>query len=292
MAASATPAPEAAARRAAALTRAASSSFYWAMRLMPPRKRAAMFAIYAFCRVVDDIADDESASRAERLAALDGWEERINALFDGAADHWIMAALAPAVDHFDLRREDFLAVIAGMRTDANGPLIAPPMQALDTYCDQVASAVGRLSVRVFGEDGELGVKVAHHQGRALQLANILRDVDEDARLGRLYLPREMLEKQRISWDDPRAVMSQPGFPALWRELAGLAAGHFEKTRELFGQCSADMRPARVMMEIYERNFTRMRALSDRELCDPSVSKRLIGKGEKLRAALKIWVMGK
>jgi len=274
------------------LTRRASSSFYWAMRLMPRPRRQAMFAIYAFCRIVDDIADDGSRPAAERMADLERWRTRIEALYSGAPDHFVTRALAPAVERHDLSRRDFLAVIDGMEMDAAGPVVAPSMERLDFYCDCVASAVGRLSVKVFGERGGAGRAVAHHQGRALQLANILRDVAEDAAIGRLYLPREMLERHGIDWSDPARVMAQPGFPALWRELAGVAAHHFDETRRLLSACSADMRPARIMMEVYERNFRRMQALTDAELADPAVPKRLVGKFEKLVISFATWLRGR
>ena len=278
--------------RTAALTRDAASSFYWAMRLMERQRRQAMFAIYAFCRIVDDIADDEGAAPAARKVALEEWRGRVEALYEGRAEHFVARALAPAIEAFGLRKADFLAVIDGMEMDAEGPLVAPPEAVLDLYCDRVASAVGRLSVRVFGEGGELGERIAHHQGRALQLANILRDVAEDAELGRLYLPRELLSAHGIGWSDPRAVMGQPGFAALWRELAARAQEHFTETKALFAQSRADMRTARIMLAIYERNLRRMMALSDAELADPARSKRLVGKGEKLLVALGIWLGGR
>jgi len=280
-------------RKAAAVTRSASSSFYWAMRLMPGPKREAMFAIYAFCRVVDDIADEPGMSREERLAALGQWRQRIGKLMDdGLAEEDICRALLPSVRTFDLRKEDFLAVIDGMEMDATGPMVAPDMDTLDLYCDRVASAVGRLSVRVFGEPGELGVRIAHHQGRALQLANILRDVQEDAGDGRLYLPRELLEKHGVDHSDPAAITADPAYAAVWRDLAGVAENHFTATRKLFAKSRADLRPAHIMMEVYERNFSRMRSLTDNELADPAVSKRMTSKSEKLFAALKIWLWGR
>ncbi len=279
--------------RAAAVTKSASSSFYWAMRLMPRPKREAMFAIYAFCRVVDDIADEPGMSRKERLAALGQWRQRIARLMDdGLAEEDICRALLPSVRAFGLRKEDFVAVIDGMEMDATGPIVAPDMATLDLYCDRVASAVGRLSVRVFGEPGELGRKIAHHQGRALQLANILRDVQEDAEDGRLYLPRELLDKHGVDISDPAAVTAQPGYAGVWRDLARVTQDHFDATRALFAKSRADLRPAYIMMEVYERNFCRMRTLTDAELADPAVSKRMTSKSEKLFAALKIWLWGR
>ena len=167
--------------------RASGSSFYAAMRIMPREQREAMFEIYSFCRAVDDIAD-EAGERNERLTQLQRWRENIDALYAGTPPPGLRN-LAQAVHTFDLQREDFHAVIDGMEMDVKTTIRAPDFATLDLYCDRVASAVGRLSVRVFGLDKELGLALAHHLGRALQLTNILRDLDEDAGIGRLYLPR-------------------------------------------------------------------------------------------------------
>ncbi|HFA60197.1 MAG TPA: squalene synthase HpnD, partial [Rhodospirillales bacterium] len=137
--------------------RDASSSFYWAMRLMPPRRRRAMFALYAFCREVDDIADDPLTTAESKCAALEAWRARVGALYGDAEAVTepgpICTALRPAIADFGLERADFLAVIDGMEMDAAGPVVAPDLATLDLYCDRVAAAVGRLSVRIFGEAG-------------------------------------------------------------------------------------------------------------------------------------------
>ena len=173
---------------AAALMR--GSSFYWGMRLLPKARREGMFAIYAFCRAVDDIADD-LPTREQKIAGLAAWRADIAALYAGEMPHDPLARLLvkPIAD-FALRRADFEAVIDGMETDALNDIQAPSMAELDLYCDRVASAVGRLSVRAFGETSLAGDRTAYALGRALQLTNILRDVVEDADRGRLYLPRE------------------------------------------------------------------------------------------------------
>ena len=167
--------------------KASGSSFYTAMRIMPKAEREAMYAIYAFCRAVDDIADDGRGTRAERRTALDAWRTDIEALY---ADRPAGAAefLAKAVRRYGLRKADFLTVIDGMAMDVAEDIVAPNLATLDLYCERVASAVGRLSIKVFGMDEEPGFQLAHHLGRALQLTNILRDLDEDAAIGRLYLP--------------------------------------------------------------------------------------------------------
>ncbi|MBX7200283.1 MAG: squalene/phytoene synthase family protein, partial [Rhodospirillaceae bacterium] len=174
-----------------AKVQAAGSSFYWAMRFLPQAKREALFAIYAFCREVDDIADGD-ATRPEKIVALDAWRQKVEALYQGKASDAISRALTQAVATHGLRKKDFIAVIQGMEMDARGPIVAPSLDELDLYCDCVAAAVGRLCVPVFGEATPAGERVANRLGRALQLTNILRDVEEDAGIGRLYLPAELL----------------------------------------------------------------------------------------------------
>ena len=165
-----------------AIVRASGTSFYRGMAVLPADRRLAMHGIYAFCRAVDDIADEDGPLTCKHRH-LAGWRQRIAALFEGAAGDPITRVLLPAVTRFDLRRGDFLAVIDGMQMDAEGPIVAPDLATLDLYCDRVASAVGRLSVRAFGDSSARADEVAHALGRALQLTNILRDLQEDARQG-------------------------------------------------------------------------------------------------------------
>jgi phytoene synthase len=190
-----------------AAARAAGSSFYFGMRILPRAQREAMFEIYSFCRAVDDIADDPGP-REPRRAALDQWRRDIDAIYAGSPPQQL-AGLARAVRGFALARDDFLAVIAGMEMDVLADIRAPDRQTLDLYCDRVACAVGRLSVRVFGLAPAAGLALAHHLGRALQFTNILRDLDEDAAFGRLYLPREELQAAGIAATDPAVVLVDP-----------------------------------------------------------------------------------
>ncbi len=118
--------------------------------------------------------------------------------------------LLPHVQRYGLAREDFIAIIDGMAMDAAEDIRAPDAAKLDLYCDRVASAVGRLSVRIFGLSDRNGKDLAHHLGRALQKTNILRDIDEDAAMGRLYLPRENLEAAGITATDPMVGGGSPG----------------------------------------------------------------------------------
>ncbi|WP_137391250.1 presqualene diphosphate synthase HpnD [Rhodoligotrophos defluvii] len=274
-----------------AVVRNASSSFFWAMRILPRAKREAIFAVYAFCRNVDDIADEE-APLDEKRAGLDAWRGQIDALYgDGRLDHPLAKALAGPVRDYGLMKADFEAVIDGMAMDAGEPIFAPSSVELDLYCDRVACAVGRLCVHIFGEPNARGRAVADALGRALQLTNILRDVHEDAERGRLYLPRELLDRHGITAGSAQAVVRHPAYPALWRDLARRAEEAFVRSREALKACDRrKMRPARIMMEVYQRDLTRMMALPDRDLADPRVSKRRVGKGERLLIALRYAIL--
>jgi squalene synthase HpnD len=228
---------------------ASGSSFYAAMRILPQAQREAMFQIYSFCRQVDDIADSDGP-RPERLAALQQWRDDIDALYRGTPPARLKDYVG-SVKAFGLKREDFLAIVDGMEMDVPADIRAPDMATLDLYCDRVASAVGRLSVRVFGLDEEDGIALAHHLGRALQLTNILRDIDEDAGLGRLYLPREGLLLAGITGDDPQKVIADKSLPKVCAPLVQRAAMHFAKADEIMARNRRRIvRAPRIMSKYY------------------------------------------
>ena len=229
-------------------TTASGSSFYAAMRILPREQREAMFQIYSFCRQVDDIADSHGP-REERLAALQKWRDDIDALYRGQPPARLSDYVA-SVKRFDLQRADFLAIVDGMEMDVPQDIRAPDLATLDLYCDRVASAVGRLSVRVFGLPQEDGILLAHHLGRALQLTNILRDIDEDAALGRLYLPREVLLHAGITSDDPAVVAADRALPKVCAGIVVRARTHFEKADEVMARNSRRVVRAPRIMERY------------------------------------------
>src|SRR5580658_7417055 len=212
---------------------ARGSSFYRGMRILPRPQREAMFEIYAFCRAVDDIADDPGP-REPRREQLQAWRTDIDAIYAGSPPRHL-AGLAQAVKQFNLKREDFIAVIDGMAMDVDADIRAPDQATLDIYCDRVACAVGRLSVRVFGMAHEAGLALADHLGRALQLTNILRDLDEDAAMGRLYLPREALRDAGIISTDPVTVLANPMLGAACDTVVERARGHFEAARAIMAK---------------------------------------------------------
>lgn len=236
---------------------AAGSSFYWAMRILPAPRRAAMYAIYAFCREVDDIAD-EPAALEEKRAGLARWRDEIDAVFAGTPRHVIGRALVEPVEQYQLRREDFLAMIDGMEMDAAEDICAPSLEKLDLYCARVASAVGHLSVRIFGDASPAAGRVADSLGRALQLTNILRDVAEDAARERLYLPRELLAAHGIRETGPAEVLGHPNLPLVCGDLAAIARRHYEDASAAMAECSRRaMRPAAIMCAVYRATFDRL-----------------------------------
>jgi presqualene diphosphate synthase len=239
-------------------TTASGSSFYAAMRILPREQREAMFQIYSFCRQVDDIADSEGP-RPQRLQALQQWRDDIDALYRGDPPPRLRDYVA-SVRRFDLKREDFLAIVDGMEMDVPQDIRAPDMATLDLYCDRVASAVGRLSVRVFGLAEGDGILLAHHLGRALQLTNILRDIDEDAGIGRLYLPREGLLHAGITSTDPQKVIADPALPKVCAPLVERARRHFEEADEVMGRNPRRVvRAPKIMSKYYHAILDRLTA---------------------------------
>jgi len=230
-------------------TTASGSSFYAAMRILPRQQREAMFQIYSFCRQVDDIADSDGP-RGERLVALQRWRDDIDALYRGQPPSRLRDYVA-SVQRFDLQRADFLAIVDGMEMDVPQDIRAPDLATLDLYCDRVASAVGRLSVRVFGLPRDDGILLAHHLGRALQLTNILRDIDEDAAIGRLYLPREGLIEAGIVGSDPLKVAADPDLPKVCTPIVARAREHFERADEVMARNRRRVvRAPRIMSKYY------------------------------------------
>ena len=265
------------------LTRRAGSSFPLAFRLLPPAKRDAMYALYAFLRATDDLADGPGAPDAKR-AALRDWRARLDAaLADGAHSHRLHAALAHAVRTFDIPPRYLRDVIDGVETDL-GPVTFPTFADLYPYCYRVASAVGLACVRVWGARGD-AAGPAEAAGVAFQLTNILRDLGEDLARGRVYLPQDELARfgcPPAAWRDPAR---RDAFRDLMRFQVGRARDFYAKARPLDGLLGPDGRAVfRVMAGVYSRLLDEI----ERRDFDVFTRRVCVGRLTKLRVFLSAW----
>ncbi len=248
----------AAKRYAETLVANSGSAFFWAMRRMLPAKRDAMYAIYAFCREVDDIAD-EPGETIRKQEALNGYRRDVERLYRGEepARATVRALVRPVLD-YGLAESDLNCVIDGMMTDAAPSVRIPDEAALATYVDRVACSVGRMSCRVFGLDPGTGRQLAASLGSALQLTNILRDVREDARRNRIYLPASALHAAGLECPRAETVADQPAVDIVCQGLSAKAWDHFAAADKIMSACRPqDIRPARMMRAVYGKLLERI-----------------------------------
>lgn len=178
---------------------ASGSSFYFSFMFLPKDKRRAITALYAFCREVDDVVDectDELVARTK----LNWWREQLALIYSGKPQHPVAQALVPIVKRYNMPQEHLLEIIDGMEMDLNQPRY-PDFKSLQLYCYRVASVVGLLAAEIFGYTDRRTLKYAHDLGIAFQLTNIIRDVGEDARRNRIYLPMDELQQFGVTAAD-------------------------------------------------------------------------------------------
>ncbi|HYF07500.1 MAG TPA: squalene/phytoene synthase family protein [Acetobacteraceae bacterium] len=252
----------------------AGSSFARGMRALGAGRRRALWAVYAFCRAVDDIAD-ATMPDDEKHRALAACEAKL-----ATPDCALSRELARAREAHALPAAECQAMIAGMRADSAPRVRIADGAALDLYCRRVAGSVGAMAVRIFGAPEAEGFGLS--LGRTLQLVNILRDLDEDAARERVYLPLDRLAAQGVADGPAAAMLAHPGFAAVARSLAAEAeAGFANAEAELRGLNTRALQPARIMMWGYRRLLDRLIA---RGFTPPRPRPRLT-RGEKLRMAL-------
>jgi phytoene synthase len=242
-----------------AIVGASGSSFAMAMRLLPRAKREAMHALYAYCRVLDDIADD-AIPAAHKEYALGYWRQEVNALYVGRAQHPITQALQEILPHFALPREELMLILDGVRFDAEEEILAPTTDILEYYCRCVAGAVGMACLPIFGDTSANAKEFAVTLGMALQLTNILRDISEDAALGRLYMPLEVLQDADVPITTIADIIHHPRFAGACVLLADRAQQCFTHAEQLYHQ--ADKRallPAWLMLKTYQHVLHRLQA---------------------------------
>ncbi|MFA6201561.1 MAG: presqualene diphosphate synthase HpnD [Gallionella sp.] len=178
---------------------ASGSSFYYSFLFMPKEKRRAITALYAFCREVDDVVDECSDEQVARTT-LQWWRTQVAEIYSGRPQHPVAQALVPVVAQFNMAQEHLLEIIDGMEMDLDQPRYAD-FKSLQLYCYRVASVVGLLSVEIFGYKDRQTLKYAHDLGIAFQLTNIIRDVGEDARRNRIYLPMDEMQQFNVTAAD-------------------------------------------------------------------------------------------
>ena len=228
---------------------ASGSSFYYSFLFLPPERRRAITALYAFCREVDDVVDESSDVH---LAAtkLAWWRQEIAGLYAGNPRHPVSRALAPHLKSFSLEQDNLHEIIAGMEMDLTQTRYLD-WKGLERYCHRVAGVVGLLAARIFGYQEARTLEYAHSLGIAFQLTNIIRDVGEDARKNRIYLPMEDLQKFGVPAADILGMRQTDAFHKLMQFQAGRARGHYEEAlRALPAADRKAQRPGLIMAAIY------------------------------------------
>ena len=209
------------------IVKKSGSSFFWGMNVLDSERKRAMFSIYAFCRIVDDIAD-EIKNKSLKIEKLKSWKKKINNIFDSKKPKSsVEKELKIAVEKFRLDRLDFFAIIDGMLMDAKSDIKFPSKKNLELYCDRVAVAVGYLSIKVFGLS-EKEKKYAFFLGRAFQLTNIVRDFNEDLKRGRCYIASEYLSVYGVR-KDIKTIMHEPKLQNILQDILREANIFFEKS---------------------------------------------------------------
>jgi len=242
---------ELALKHVTSVVRKSRTTFYWAMRFLPTEQRNAMYAVYAFCREIDDIAD-LPGKKNEKLGRLTQWREEIESVYSGSPKTPTSIALFEPIKKFHLSKSTFLSLIDGMEKDSEGQVRMLTFSDLESYCNCVACSVGRLSNQVFGVENSLVEPLAFSLGQALQLTNVLRDLYEDAERDRLYIPLDMISKFGIPIREPKRIIEHPNFPALCSEFIKTTKSRYQEATNLLAKCEVrKIRPAIIMMKNYQ-----------------------------------------
>jgi len=265
---------------------ASGSSFYYSFRFLTPERRRAITAVYAFCREVDDVVDE---THDPEIAArqLDWWRGEVEKIYAGTPEHPVGQALKPVTENFRLPQEQFLEIIDGMQMDLEQARYAD-FKALQLYCYRVASVVGLIAAEIFGYTDRQTLKYAHDLGIAFQLTNIIRDVGEDARRGRIYLPMAELEQFNVPAKDILEARDSENFQRLMAFQIERAQKYYDQALALLPKVDRkSQRAGLIMAAIYRETLSEVQAdgckvLSQRISLTPL---------RKLWLAVKAWIKG-
>lgn len=251
-------------------TAQSGSSFTISFIFLPKNQRDAMTALYAFCREVDDVVD-ECTDYSVAQTKLNWWKSEIANLYDNTPQHPVTKALQPFLHQFNLAQEHFLEIIDGMEMDLKFNRYEDFKQ-LQLYCYRVASVVGLLSANIFGFKNRNTLKYAHDLGMAFQLTNIIRDVGEDARRGRIYLPLDELRKAKVSEDDILQNRETPAVKELIEYQIERAETYYDKAlRELPAEDAKQQLAGLMMAAIYRTLLREIKADSAEKVLNSKTS---------------------
>lgn len=262
------------------------SSFYYSFLFLPPEKRRAITALYAFCREVDDVADECSDPGIARTK-LAWWRAEVANLFNGKPQHPVTKALSPMVSRFDLTNERLNQIIDGMEMDLTQNRY-PDLKSLQLYCYRVAGVVGQLSAGIFGYEDRSTLDYAHDLGLAFQLTNIIRDVGEDARRDRIYLPLDELARFGVTAEDILNGRETENFLRLMEFQIDRAKGYYSQAfARLPKEDRQAQRPGLIMAAIYQTLLNEIR----NDGCKVLRQKIALTPIRKLWIAWKTWIRG-
>jgi len=254
------------------------SSFYYSFLFLPPERRRAITALYAFCREVDDVVDECADAQLARVK-LAWWRAELAGTYEGKPSHLVTQSLAEAARAFNLPQELLAEIIDGMEMDLLHNRYAD-FKALHLYCYRVASVVGLLAAEIFGYEDRHTLKYAHDLGLAFQLTNIIRDVGEDARRGRIYLPADELDRFGVSAEDILHARTSDAFHRLMEFQIERAEAYYEQAfAQLPAQDRRAQRPGLVMAAIYRTLLREIR----RDGC------RVLDRHMALTPIRKLWI---
>ncbi len=267
-----------------AITREGAKNFYYAFLTLPKEKRQAIYAAYAFCRVADDIADDEDAT-TDRAAALSALRETLFGSYEGNARGAVFSALSDAAQRYSIPAEYFDDVIKGVEMDLHKRRYAT-FEELREYCYYVASAVGLICIEIFEYTDPKAIEYAIDLGIAMQLTNIMRDVAEDAVSGRIYLPKEDMDRFGYSEEELLASVNNENFRSLMAFQAARAREYYERGRLLYPLLDRRSRACpRTLESVYSRLLDRMEA-EDFPVFEKRVA---ISKAAKIALMARLWL---
>jgi phytoene synthase len=260
------------------------SSFYYSFLFLPPERRKAITALYAFCREVDDVVDETSDPAVARLK-LAWWRSEIAAIYGGNPQHPVALALSDCVGPFRLKRERLEEIVEGMEMDLDRDRY-DSFETLSLYCHRVAGVVGLLSAEIFGYRDTATLDYAHNLGIAFQLTNIIRDVGEDMRRGRIYLPLEDLAAHGVTDFDIMNARESSNFSNLMGFEIARARGYYRQAMDLLPEVDRrSQKTGLVMAAIYERLLDEIEA----DGCKVLRSRVSLTPLNKLWIAWKTWV---